>query len=230
MIVKKTYKELDEMIRCLDLHSRIYLGQYDTMLEYIVGYVCASHRDGDLAELMRKLRAVFIPDLAKDYMGASLGIWSDKTPVVAKKSYEIQQCLRYQQAYHRSNGEKGWGVCFDSPYINTNWNMNKTDVDRFHAILKSHRLYYEYQEGYVVTRPWCCPVLITAFHDDYVEIEMTAQVKVILDTAKDVRGLVLGNKLKEVFGILYPDIDASQYEELVQKLELKLAKVMKDDD
>lgn len=230
MIVKKTYEELDEMIRCLDLHSRIYLGQYDTMLEYIVGYVCASHRDRELAELMRSLRSVFIPSLEHDWMSASLGIWSDKTPIVAKKSYEIQQCLRYQQAYHCSNGEKGWGICFDPPHIHTNWNMSKHDVDRFHTILKNHNLYWEYQEGYVVTKPWCCPVLITAFHDDYVEIEMTAQVQVILETAKEIRGLVLGNKLNEVFCILYPEIDASQYEELVQKLELKLAEVMKNDD
>lgn len=219
MTVTQSYNQLDATIRDLDLHSRIYLGQYDEMLYRSMGRIfsCATNRN--LHDTLCKLRNVFIPSMEGYSMNSSLGIWGDYTPITAIRSYDIQQCLRYQLAYHRNSGREGSTVNFRVPYIHGKWEMSPDDVNRNHLILEGHGIYPDFRKGYEARYTWKCPCIITGFEPDVVSIEWSRGVQEIIDAAEKTAELVGENRITEVFRLLYPDVDLDAYKPFTELIE-----------
>lgn len=211
MTTKLTYERLARIIRNLDLHSRIYLGQYDEILYHITGRILYSSVNIDLNHALCNIRDMFIPSLKCLSMNSSLGIWGDHTPLVAIRSYDIQQCLRYQLAYYRSNGKDMYTVNYRVPFIYGEWGMAADDVNRNHRILEDHNLYPDFRKGYACRYVWACPVIITRFDKDYVDVELSDEVQKIIETADKVMQLVGEKKITDVFRLLYPEVPDKDY-------------------
>lgn len=70
----------------------------------------------DCKEDYLKLRSILIPNLANEDFNCSLGIWSVETSSLAKSAYDMQQIIRYTQAWH-IHPEGGSGVNFNTPIL-----------------------------------------------------------------------------------------------------------------
>lgn len=207
-----SYDQLENVIRNLDLHSRIYMGQYDEILFRITGRIVFSSTDMELHRQFVALRDVFIPYLKGKSMNTSLGIWGDHTPRIAARSYDIQQCLRYQKAYHRTQGGPCGTVDARPPYIQGAWDMNIDAIRRYHEMLEQQGIYPDYKSGYMHMYPWCCPVIISRFGTNNVDIEWSEEVREIVRAAEQVAIFADEHKFVEIFELLYPDVNKSLYE------------------
>lgn len=218
IITVMSYDQLEETIRNLDLYSRIYMGQYDEMLYRITGRIVFSSTDAILHRKLCQLRDVFIPSLKNQTMNSSLGIWGTYTPKVAMRAYDIQQCLRYQKAYHRSNGSSGYTVDFRPPYVNGDWNVDFNTKRRYHEMLEQQGIYPDFRPGYVQQYVWACPVIISRFGSDKVDIEWSEEVRKIVADAEQAAIFTKEHKFVDIFKLLYPDVNVNLYEKLASDL------------
>ena len=63
-----------------------------------------------------KLRNILLSSLENEDFNCSLGIWSSETNSLAKSAYDMQQIIRYTQAWYL-HPEGGIGVNFNTPIL-----------------------------------------------------------------------------------------------------------------
>lgn len=93
--------EVYNLINALDFYSRIWIGQYleiNTLLSWSKKTMFGLKTEKDVIPLFQKIREQLLPELDYDLNG-SYGIYSKKTNENARISYDIQQVVRYKQAY-----------------------------------------------------------------------------------------------------------------------------------
>ena len=122
-------------IRALDLYSRIFIGQYDHLnwdIRLNADEKKISWKEIERAEIMRtymfkKIRDIIIPDLAHFDLYASHGIWNDKNDPRAIDAYDLQQTIRFTDAWFR-RPEGGIGVYFSKPWIRGRYPEVKVEI------------------------------------------------------------------------------------------------------
>ena len=195
-----SFERVDAIVNHLDLFSRILIGQYDEVIALATGQWMMSFHDPELNAAVRLIRDNLIPEICGYDLNSSLGIWSDDTPLIAKRAYDIQQCLRYQMAYHR-HPEGGITVNFREPFLHGEWDKEILHLDEYHEILRK-QCCGSYQPGYSILHPWACPVLLHDFSDNNHQVELIIDdhvVQKIIDFADKWFCLVKENKLYDLF-------------------------------
>ena len=122
-------------IRALDLYSRIFMGQYDHLnwdIRLNADAKKASWKEIEGAEVMRtflfkEIRDIIIPDLAHFELYASHGIWNDKNDPRAIDAYDMQQAIRFTDAWFR-RPEGGIEVHFSKPWIRGRYPEVKVEI------------------------------------------------------------------------------------------------------
>lgn len=103
----------------MDFYSCIWIGQYNEInnLLRIYNYEGAKALDFESCrEDYLKLRSIAIPKLAGRNIYCSLGIWNEDTNCMAKSAYDMQEIIRYTQAWYL-HPEGGLGVNFNIPIL-----------------------------------------------------------------------------------------------------------------
>lgn len=191
-----TFDEIDAIISNLDLFSRILMGQYDEIIWKVTGKMFFGYDNRELSSLLRQIRDQLIPSIQGWDLNGSLGIWGPTTPMIAQKAYDIQQCLRYQMAYHR-HPEGGITVNFRPPYIHGRWKV--VQLDEYHEILRRQHCGV-YQPGYAIRNPWTCPAILDHFDSEKVDLIMDdPDVKKIINLAGKWSEYVKNNDLISLF-------------------------------
>lgn len=119
MKLELTNEEVYTVIDALDFYSRIWLGQYEEINSLLRLHGCvesANFEIEDCKEDYLKLRSILLPVLAGEDINCSLGIWSSETNSLAKSAYDMQQIIRYIQAWY-IHPEGGIGVNFNTPVL-----------------------------------------------------------------------------------------------------------------
>lgn len=109
--------EVYTIIDALDFYSRIWIGQYDTILREIRWYKNCSQLDSfeyELKTLLLNIRHNLLPELDNYGIYASHGIFSSEINYKAAVAYNMQQEFRYKLAYF-NHPEGGITVDFNSP-------------------------------------------------------------------------------------------------------------------
>ena len=130
-----TKEDVPVVIRALDLYSRIFIGQYDHLnwdIRLNADEKKISWKEIERAEIMRtymfkKIRDIIIPDLAHFDLYASYGIWNDKNDPRAIDAYDMQQTIRFTDAWFR-RPEGGIGVYFSKPWIRGRYPEVKVEI------------------------------------------------------------------------------------------------------
>ena len=130
-----TNDDVHVVIRALDLYSRIFIGQYDHLnwdIRLNADEKKISWKEIERAEIMRtymfkKIRDIIIPDLAHFDLYASHGIWNDKNDPRAIDAYDMQQTIRFTDAWFR-RPEGGIGVYFSKPWIRGRYPEVKVEI------------------------------------------------------------------------------------------------------
>lgn len=130
-----TKEDVPVVIRALDLYSRIFMGQYDHLnwdIRLNADEKKISWKEIERAEIMRtymfkKIRDIIIPDLAHFELYASHGIWNDKNDPRAIDAYDMQQTIRYTNAWFQ-RPEGGIGVYFSKPWIRGRYPEVKVEI------------------------------------------------------------------------------------------------------
>ena len=130
-----TKEDVPVVIRALDLYSRIFIGQYDHLnwdIRLNADEKKISWKEIERAEIMRtymfkKIRDIIIPDLAHFELYASHGIWNDKNDPRAIDAYDMQQTIRYTNAWFQ-RPEGGIGVHFSKPWIRGRYPEVKAEI------------------------------------------------------------------------------------------------------
>lgn len=107
------------VINALDFYSRIWIGQYSEIEKLLVFYesnCTANFSSEEYRKCLLELRSIIIPELAYENMYCSLGIWNTNTNCMAKSAYDMQQIVRYTQAWYLQP-KGGIGVNFDTPIL-----------------------------------------------------------------------------------------------------------------
>ncbi|MBR4342232.1 MAG: hypothetical protein IKP88_05965 [Lachnospiraceae bacterium] len=114
--------EISICVSALDFYNRMYIGQYDEIDWSIRMRLISSENYREREYTRRKLyeavRSIIMKDtsIGEYNLDASLGIWNEQTDNRAKSSYDIQQIMRYIEAYCRSP-EGGTTINFYEPLI-----------------------------------------------------------------------------------------------------------------
>lgn len=119
MKLELTNEEVYTVIDTLDFYSRIWIGQYDEINSLLRLHGCvgtANFENEDCKEDYLKLRSILLPELAGEDFNCSLGIWSAETNSCAKSAYDMQQIIRYTQAWY-IHPEGGISVNFNTPVL-----------------------------------------------------------------------------------------------------------------
>ena len=130
-----TKEDVPVVIRALDLYSRIFIGQYDHLnwdIRLNADEKKISWKEIERAEIMRtymfkKIKDIIIPDLAHFDLYASHGIWNDKNDPRAIDAYDLQQTIRFTDAWFR-RPEGGIGVHFSKPWIRGRYPEVKVEI------------------------------------------------------------------------------------------------------
>lgn len=233
MQISITYGQLEKIINDLDLFSKIYMGQYNDLMFRITGCISYCNDHPEIKDVLCDLRKAFIPNLERS-LYSSLGIWSVDTPLIAKRAFDIQQCLRYQLALHKSNGVTGSTVNFRVPFIHGKWNMSIEDVQHHGEIIANFGIYPHYEKDHFPTYVWNCPVIIIDFHKGSVDIQLSEEANDIILHSQKVADLTYDIKIHDIFKLLYPDVDEAEYSKYTKYIEEYLyafsasAEVLKD--
>ena len=114
--------EISICVNALDFYNRMFIGQYDE-IDWTIRMRLNStekYREGEYTrrKLYEAVRSIIMKDteIAEYNLDASLGIWNDQTDNRAKSSYDIQQIMRYIEAYCRSP-EGGTTINFREPLL-----------------------------------------------------------------------------------------------------------------
>lgn len=206
-----TCNELNEIIRALDLYSRIDIGQYDEIVRvnYWSFNCFTPNENKELEDLFMKIRNYCIPKLSDQGFSTSLGIWNSNTPLRAKKAYDIQQVLRYQVAY-KIGPNGGNTVNFNSPYIHGEWKHSKETIKIIQKTIQ--KFGYPDYTGLFHKKYWECPIVIVEFLDKSQKIKLQrdpSQIDSIIEEALKIYHLAEDNKIVELFNIKYPDLEES---------------------
>ena len=123
VVVSLHTEEIERLITALDIYSRIWMGQYDYLsfetrfrLGNDVDWHDVEVKEKNRNALLRRMRDIILPELAGRGLGASHGIWSDQVNPLASDAYDIQQVIRFTDAYYR-HPEGGVTVRFREPLI-----------------------------------------------------------------------------------------------------------------
>lgn len=207
-----TYDELNKIINSLDLINRILIGQYDEIFYRISWYykprniILTNHEKEFLSQMLYDIRSNFIKTLNNDSR-KSLGIWGNETPMLAIKSYDIQQVLRYQRAWH-NNPEGEYAVVFAKPIILGKWKMTKEDNLE---IIKPLNNMVNINAFNVIRNS---PISINKFNDKTCEVIYIKSAMTVINKALKVNRLVSNGEIYNTFRFLYPDIDIDMIKEV----------------
>lgn len=224
-IIKIKEGRLREIISELDLFSRILIGQYGEIVSAATGtFIFTTQDDLGLASILKEIRGLLIPAIKGYGMNGSLGIWSKDTPLIAKRAFDIQQCLRYQLAYHK-NPSGGITVDFGVPFIHGEWHVPTSNVNEYHEILKNNNT-GEYRKGYAVLHPWCCPIIIKDFKGGISIIIDDKEVLRIMDFSKKWTEMATEGRICDLFrdvrDLTKRNVPEEKFEELIGKAEEKI--------
>ena len=135
MEIVLTKRQVSTAIDALDLYSRIFIGQYDHLnwdIRLNAEVKKNEWKEFEDAEIKRsfvfkKIRDIIIPDLAHFELYASHGIWNDKNDPRAIDAYDMQQTIRFTDAWFR-RPEGGIGVYFSKPWIRGRYPEVKVEI------------------------------------------------------------------------------------------------------
>lgn len=220
--LKLTKAELNSLFRALDLTMRLYLGQYDRILEE--GNQSWFSADApDLKDSLLNIRAIFIPSLPKRYgMNTSLGIGSKETPLIAQQIYDIYCAIRYLTAYHEAsqraesnsvNPNCFLSVAYDPPLFYGHWYMPEEIAKYCREYLDQAGIYPEFNSGSPFRRQWAIPFLVEFDGEQAVLKYNEDQIAQPLALAIRVKEAVGRYDVAEAFHILYPETDRKEYQE-----------------
>lgn len=205
---KVSYAWIYNSIRTLEFYSRIYIGQYEYMVDPLIFDFKKDWSYTDEMAFFRGsalwLRGICIPTLKGRDFNTSLGIWNPDTDKNAVKAYDIVQILRYQMAYH-FHPEGGPTVDFGVPLISDNWEIDAKFISKVREIIEKEK-YPNYN------RPtgnfWNCPIVIESFDDDEQEANIIFEKPAmdIIRKAKKFYQLIEINEIYEAFKLLYPEL------------------------
>lgn len=108
--------EISQIITCLDFYSRIWIGQYleiDNEMLWIKEDISRSDSEIAVTPFFREIRKKVLPKL-EESLHSSYGIFSHDIDVHAGIAYDLQQVIRYTQAWF-VNPEGGWTVDYGRP-------------------------------------------------------------------------------------------------------------------
>lgn len=114
-----TERQIHLLIDSLDMYSRIWMGQFCRLREYLWMYRRLCHDstfEACVEDLMFAVRALFNPKAAEVGHFGSLGIWSPEICELAVSAYDMQQVIRHEYSWF-VHPEGDIGVSFDDPHL-----------------------------------------------------------------------------------------------------------------
>lgn len=131
MTITIDYSHVSSLISALDLYSRIFMGQYSE-IEWCIRLNTIKQGkplyklfdNEELQSLLLKVREKAIPDLKGWSFNGSYGIWSEKNDIRSVEAFDLQQVIRYSDAWHR-HPEGGVGRNFEKPWIHGRFSKMK---------------------------------------------------------------------------------------------------------
>lgn len=163
-------KPLEKTLNSLDLYSRVFLGQYDEIYNYI-SFKLDFNKDSPSEFLLRNIRGQLIPKLEGCDFNTSLGIYNPETHVRAKEAYDILQVLRYQLAQFDNPKDK-FNVTAYYPSMSAYWssmNISRQDRETYKTLIKSWEYKDVFPKGYHQT--WDCPLVIKNIEKTYIVLK-----------------------------------------------------------
>lgn len=163
-------KPLEKTLNSLDLYSRVFLGQYDEIYNYI-SFKLDFNKDSPSKFLLRNIRGQLIPKLEGCDFNTSLGIYNPETHERAKEAYDILQVLRYQLAQFDNPKDKS-NIAAYYPSMSAYWssmNISKQDRDTYKNLIKSWEYKDVFPKGYHQT--WDCPLVIKNIEKTYIVLK-----------------------------------------------------------
>ena len=135
MIIRLNQDEISTAITSLDTYSRIFMGQYDH-INWEIRFN-ASFKNDDWkkvemyeaarTEILKQIRDIVMPDLKDFGFHGSYGIWNDRINPKAIDAYDLQQVIRYKDAWHCCP-EGGFTRNFDRPWIRGRYPEAKAEI------------------------------------------------------------------------------------------------------
>ena len=227
-----SYQSVKEIIKALDLYSRLLIGQYDEILVNAAFktklYKLYQNKElyQQIIDTLIHIRKICINELHARGLNASLGIWHPLTPLQAKRAYDIQQILRYQMAYHE-HPEGGHTVDFNTPFIHGEWNIYKPTI----KTIEYYASLYDYPDyrprGYHFFN-WYCPCVIESFNDRDEEIVLLRddkKVDSVIEDALYVKECIDNLRIADAFHFLYPDKHTEHFEQLLDLIDELIQKI-----
>lgn len=119
-------EQVNTLIKALDLYSRIGLGQFHEILDWQFNWNknISYENDNYICEQLDLIKFILTDFSSNEYRG----ICSPDTPERCKVAFDIQQVVRYCQAWH--NNPKGdITVNYDEPMVCSNQPLPKCSVE-----------------------------------------------------------------------------------------------------
>lgn len=178
MKIVYTEEEMNRILKALDIYSRIWMGQYDSLLTNLRFYgdynKIDEHKEEIIVYLMR-IRSKLLPAFNYPF-SASYGIFSEDIDNRAAIAYNMKQVFRYKLSYFK-NPNGGIGVSFREPL--------RAEKDPY---------------------PWASANCFTKDNGIYVEIDICEEQKEIIDTALKVYEAQKDTDIERIFSF-YTDIE-----------------------
>lgn len=219
--LRLTTSELNDLSCALDLTMRLYLGQYDRILEES-NHSWFSTDAPDLKKAFLSIRTIFIPSLPERYgMNTSLGIGNKETPLIAQQIYDIYCAIRYLTAYYEDSQQaelnsvipnRHMSVAYDPPYFYGKWFISAEDTQYCQEYLDHAGIYPEFNSGSPFRHQWAIPFLVE-FDENQIILKYDAdQIAQPLALSIRVKEAVDRCDVAEAFHILYPETDRKEYQ------------------
>lgn len=226
--------DISQRIRELDLYNRIYMGQYDRIFDFHGFRLChlATYHDDAKDDISAALtvRRIVIPELGDWGFSASLGIWGPDIPEQATMSYDIQQSIRFQDDVKSQHWRQRRASFYISPpripFFHCTWKWDLIPwpdwSEHAHKVLQAQDV-PGYRAGYMILRPWLCPILIESFSGDeppYKGEVLIGDSEVIrlLDVSAQCYQLVQAGDMVALFELLYPNADTDKLRPATERL------------
>ena len=211
-------KTLEKTLNSLNLYSRVFLGQYDEIYNYI-SFRLDFNKDTTSKFLLRNIRGQLIPKLEACDFNTSLGIYNPETYVRAKEAYDILQVLRYQLAQFDNPKDK-CDVSAYYPSMSAYWNsmnISKQDRDTYKNLIKSWEYKDVFPKGY--HHAWDCPLVIVLKKQmeypigcQWIVLKMDDEVLNVMNKANEFTEFIDKLEIVEAFKFLYGSFITSKME------------------
>lgn len=232
--LRLTTKELNDLSHALDLTIRLYLGQYDRILEES-NHSWFSLDAPDLKKAFLSIRTIFIPSLPERYgINTSLGIGNKETPLIAQQMYDIYCAIRYLTAYHEDSqqGElnsvipnRHMSVAYDPPYFYGKWFMSAEDAKYSQEYLDRAGIYPEFNSSSPFHLQWAIPFLVEFVGGQAILKYDEDQIAQPLALSIRVKEAVDRCDVAEAFHILYPETDRKEYQKHAELVKQYLQRI-----